>query len=113
MTTSRDPDPHAPLGFLAAIPPGVRYMAASAFAFSLMSLCVKVVSARLPSQEIVLARAAISLVLSGGLLRRAGRSPWGRRRGMLVLRGVLGFGGLSCFYYAITHLPLGHVTVLH
>ena len=47
-------------------------------------------------QEIVVARAIVSLVLSGALLRRAGVSPWGRDRRWLWIRGLLGFGGLSC-----------------
>ena len=50
---------------------GLRYMALSAFYFSLMSFLVKLAGRRLPSQEVVLVRAAISFVLSGAMLRRA------------------------------------------
>lgn len=87
-------------------------MVASALAFSLMTVAVKVVGERLPSQEIVLARAIVSLVLSYGLLRRAGVATLGTRRGLLALRGVCGFLGLSCVFYAVTHLPLAEATVL-
>lgn len=87
-------------------------MAAAAFFFSLMSLLVKLVGQRLPSQEIVLGRGAVTLVLAWIALRRAGVDPRGNRRGLLVLRGVLGFAALSCFYYAVVHLPLADVTVL-
>jgi drug/metabolite transporter (DMT)-like permease len=31
---------------------------------------------------------------------------------MLVLRGLLGFGALSCFYFSIVHLPLAEATVI-
>ena len=91
---------------------GALYMLASAFSFSIMSLLVKVAGQRLPSQEIVLARAIVTLFLSYGLLRRAGIPVWGKNQKMLILRGVLGFLGLACFYYSVTHLPLAEATVI-
>ncbi len=94
-------------------PLGMRYMLASALVFSLMSLLVKVAGVGLPSQEIVLARGIVSLVLSYLLIRQAGVSLWGTRRGILVLRGSLGFIALSCFYFALTRLPIAEATVLH
>ena len=87
-------------------------MAAGAFWFSIMSLLVKGAGARLPSMELVLARAVVTLVLSVALLRRARISPWGTRRGRLALRGLFGFTALVCFYYALTHLPIAEATVL-
>ncbi len=84
----------------------------SALAFSTMTVFVKWAGARLPSQEIVLARALVSLVLSYALLRRAGTASLGRRRGLLLLRGVFGFAGLSCVFYAVTRLPLAEATVI-
>ena len=74
------------------MPAGVRYMLASAFFFSLMSLQVKLVGRNLPSQEIVLARGVVSLVLAYVLLKRTRVQPWGNRRWILITRGVLGFG---------------------
>lgn len=88
-------------------------MLASAFFFSLMSLQVKVAGRGLPSQEIVLARGVVSLALAYVLVKRAGVRPWGNRRWILLARGVLGFGALSCFYFALTRLPLAEATVLH
>jgi drug/metabolite transporter (DMT)-like permease len=70
------------------------------------------VGERLPSQEIVLARGLVSLALSYALLRRAGISVWGSHRKLLMLRGVFGFIGLSCFYYAVTEMPLADATVI-
>ena len=109
---SRDEMAERGRGGWRAIPPGLRYMAAGAFFFSVMSLLVKVAGQRLPSQEVVFARAVISLGLSWVALRRAGTSPWGTRRRTLLLRGVLGFLALSCFYYAVVHLPLADATVI-
>jgi len=91
---------------------GTFYMLGSALAFSVMGILVKLCGQRLPSQEIVLARALVSLVLSYGLIRRAGLSPWGRSRGLLTLRGFFGFSGLSCVFYSVTHLPLAEATVI-
>lgn len=87
-------------------------MVAGAFCFSIMSLLVKVAGQRLPSQEIVLARSVVMAVLCGAMLRRSGISPLGTRRGLLVVRGLLGFGALSCFYYGVVHLPLADATVI-
>ncbi len=97
---------------LAAVPPGLRYMAIGAFWFSVMSLLVKAVGARLPSMEVVLARAVVTLGLSWLLLRQARVSPWGAQPRRLLLRGLLGFGGLTCFYHGLTHLPIADATVL-
>jgi drug/metabolite transporter (DMT)-like permease len=60
----------------------------------------------------VMVRALVTLLLSGWAVRRAGVSPWGNRRGLLLLRGVLGFVALSAFYHAVVHLPLADATVL-
>lgn len=92
---------------------GVLYMVVSALGFSTMSLLVKLASARLPTGEIVLARAVITLALSYAMVRRAGLDPWGSQRGRLVLRGVLGFCGLSSYYLALALLPLADATTLH
>jgi len=94
------------------IAPGVRYMALSALAFSAMSVFVKWLGARLPTQEIVFVRACVSLVLSIALLRGAGVSPWGNRRGLLVLRGVWGYAALSCAFFALARLPLAEATMI-
>jgi drug/metabolite transporter (DMT)-like permease len=77
-----------------------------------MGALVKLAGARLPSQEIVFARAVVALVLSFGLLRRAGVPLLGQNRPLLLLRGVFGFLGLSCVFYAVSHLPLAEATVI-
>jgi drug/metabolite transporter (DMT)-like permease len=101
------------LGALRRIPLGVRHMLAAAFFFSLMSLLVKLAGRRLPSSEIVFARSLFSLIVSYALVRHAGLVPWGNRKPLLLLRGLAGFGGLTCFFYATTRLPLADVTVIH
>lgn len=92
---------------------GILYMMGAALLFSIMSLLVKLIGERLPSVEVVFVRNAISLVITGYMLYQAGISPWGQRRGLLLVRGFAGFFALLCFFYAIPRLPLAEVTVLH
>jgi drug/metabolite transporter (DMT)-like permease len=94
------------------IPPGIRYMAAAAFFFSVMSLLVKATGQRLPVQEVVLARSSVGAALCWYSLRRRGIPLWGENRRLLLLRGLLGYAGLSCFFYALVHLPLAEATVI-
>jgi drug/metabolite transporter (DMT)-like permease len=91
---------------------GVLYMAASAFAFSVMSMLVKVASARLPTGELVVARGVITLVLSYAMVVHAGLYPWGTERKKLALRGGLGFLALTGYYVAVVRLPLADATTL-
>jgi drug/metabolite transporter (DMT)-like permease len=95
-----------------SIPIGIRHMVAAAFFFSLMSLLVKLAGARLPSSQLVLARALVCLVLSWLWLRRAGIPPWGKSPRVLVLRGLFGTVGLVCFYYTLVTLPMAESVVI-
>ena len=97
---------------LRRIPLGLRYMAAAAFFFSVMSLLVKIAGQRLPTQEVVLARSSVGALLSWMVLRSRGVSLLGNRRGLLLVRAALGYGALSCFFYALVHLPLADATVI-
>ncbi|MBX7196422.1 MAG: DMT family transporter [Sandaracinaceae bacterium] len=92
--------------------PGVRAMLWAALAFSVMSAMVKLAGSRIPSPEIAIFRGAITLVMSGIALRRAGLSPWGKDTRWLLVRGVLGCVGLHSYYYALTTLPLAEATVI-
>lgn len=87
-------------------------MAASAFLFSVMALCVKLASATVPTMEIVFVRSLVMAVLSLALLRHAGVSPWGVRKGLLMARAISGMTGLSLLYYALGRIPLGDATAI-
>ena len=94
------------------VPRAVLYMAASAFGFSAMAMFVKLAGTHLPTGEIVLARAVVTLVVSYAMVVRAGLHPWGTNKRVLVIRGALGFVGLSCYYLSLAHLPLADATVI-
>ncbi len=103
--------PHPPLATTKSAG-GMHHMLLAALAFALMSVLTKVAGARLPTLEIVAARGVVTLVLSALVLGPGGLAR-GRNRRLLVVRGVLGFVALTCFFFALTHLPLADATVLH
>ena len=80
--------------------------------FSAMSVLVKIASPRMPTGQLVLARAVVTLILSYAMVKRAQLSPWGTQKRGLVLRGVLGFAGLTFYYAALAHLPLADATTI-
>ncbi|SKC31324.1 aromatic amino acid exporter [Photobacterium piscicola] len=95
------------------IPVGVRYMLMSAFAFALMSSCVKLVHTYgIPVFEIVAARAVVSLLISYADVKRKRIDIWGNNRKLLLTRGITGSLSLICVYYAVSTLPLAEATIL-
>ena len=91
---------------------GARAMLVSAAAFAGMTAAAKLVGARLPLFEIVFVRAALSVLATLVLLRRARVPALGSRRPLLWLRGLFGFAGVSCSFYSVIHLPLAEATLL-
>ncbi|MBT8398933.1 MAG: DMT family transporter [Rhodothermia bacterium] len=91
---------------------GTTFMFLAAVFFSVMTVFVKLLDTRLPASEVVFVRSVISLVITSYMLRRAGVAALGNRRGLLLLRGLLGFAALVCFFYAIPRMPLADVTVI-
>ena len=94
-------------------PPSMRFMLLSAFAFSLMTACVKLVSTHnIPVFEIVAARGIVSLFISYLDIKRKKIPLWGNNKKLLIARGVTGSLALICVYYAVTTLPLAEATLL-
>lgn len=91
--------------------PGLRYMISAAVFFSLMGLFVRLVR-EVPFIEVVVFRALVSLVISAGLLLKARKSLWGKNRGLLFLRGLFGFLGLSAYFYTIQAMPLAEAVTI-
>jgi drug/metabolite transporter (DMT)-like permease len=87
-------------------------MALSALGFSAMSMMVKLAARELPTGEIVLARAVITLAISYVLVRRAGLAPSGKQTRWLFVRGGLGFAALALYYLSLVRLPLAEATTL-
>ena len=88
---------------MTSIPLGLRYMAAGAFFFSLMSLLVKVAGQRLPSQEVVLLRGFVALLLCIAVFPLIHRLEhfWEKNSNKLWI--ALGLAALTVAYYAFIH----------
>lgn len=92
---------------------GLRYLTAGAFSFSLMAALAKVGGVgAIPLFELVLARSVVVALLAGGTLLKSGASFRGREPGLLLVRALLGFAGLTCFYFSVIELPLADATVI-
>lgn len=92
--------------------PGIRHMLTGTLFFSAMSVFAKLAGERLPTMELVLARVIVTLAMCWWALRSLPISPWGNNKKLLLMRGFAGFMGLSCYFYAINHLPLADATVI-
>jgi len=91
---------------------GLAYMVLAAFFFSLMAALVKLACRRLPPMEVVLARSLLSAALSLVLAVRAGAPLLGRRRRLLVARGLVGSIALALYFYALAHMRLADAVTL-
>ena len=80
-------------------------MLISSFAFSLMQVCVKLLSG-FPVTELIFFRSIVSLALSLIVVWKAGVSPFGNSRKYLILRGVFGVIALSMFFYTLQNMPI-------
>lgn len=80
-------------------------MLISSFAFSLMQVCVKLLSG-FPVTELIFFRSIVSLALSLIVVWKAGVSPFGNSRKYLILRGVFGVTALSMFFYTLQKMPI-------
>ena len=93
---------------------GFIMLATSALCFSLMSLFVSLTGGRVNSFLLVWWRCLVqfSIAVAILLIRRVDiRGPKGVRR-WIFARGAVGICSLSCFYFALTSLPLSEATVL-
>ena len=85
----------------------------SAFGFAVMATFVKLAGRQgIPLQEIIAARAAVSLLLSYIDVKRKHIPLFGHNKPLLLVRGIVGFFTLTGVYYALLHLPLAEATVL-
>lgn len=90
---------------------GVMYMLLASLFFAVMAVCVKLLG-RLPVLEIIFFRAVISGTLCLFGIMRAGISPLGNRRGLLVFRGIAGAAALAQNFWLLHQVPLAAATTL-
>ncbi|HPQ39248.1 MAG TPA: DMT family transporter [bacterium] len=92
---------------------GLLIMISSAFFFSGMNVLVKVSLRSYPFMETVFFRSFFGLIFVAALIRSRGLPLIGPRPRLLMLRGSLGFIGLSCYYYAMGHLTIADTVILN
>tara|TARA_Y100001968_G_scaffold269515_1_gene260352 strand:- start:207 stop:1109 length:903 start_codon:yes stop_codon:yes gene_type:complete len=91
---------------------GFKFLIGSGLAFSLMSVCVKLIGGRIPVPELVFSRALISLIMTRFLISRNNINPWGYQKKLLILRGLLGTFALFCIFKALVTLPIATATII-
>jgi drug/metabolite transporter (DMT)-like permease len=88
-------------------------MVLSAASFSLMAAFSKLLfPPDAPTQAVVFSRAVIMAATFGILARMKDVSLMGKRPMRLLLRGLLGYGAVSCYFYSVQHLAIGDAVLL-
>ncbi|MFH1017734.1 MAG: DMT family transporter [Pseudomonadota bacterium] len=93
---------------------GVGWMVVAALLFALMGACVKAATFTNTASQAIFFRAAAGFPFLLWWARRRRIPLWGtRQRGLLVLRGILGFIALSLYFHSISQIPIGNASILN
>jgi drug/metabolite transporter (DMT)-like permease len=91
---------------------GLILMVLSAACFALMAAIAKKLLPTTPMQAVVFSRGILMSATFVTLARRQGVPILGNNPPVLLLRGLLGYGALSCYFWSVQHLPLGDAVLL-
>lgn len=91
---------------------GLILMIISAACFALMAAVAKKLLPGTPMQAVVLSRGILMTATFVTLARRQAVPILGHNPPVLLLRGLLGYGALSCYFWSVQHLPLGDAVLL-
>lgn len=91
---------------------GLTLMIFSAACFALMAAIAKRMLPHTPMQAVVLSRGLLMTATFVLLAKRQGVPIIGQRPWVLLARGLLGYGALSCYFWSVQHLPLGDAVLL-
>jgi drug/metabolite transporter (DMT)-like permease len=86
---------------------GVRYMLFASLMFAVMGVFAKLLSASMPSLEVVFFRNVFGVAIVAATLLKHPMEHVGGRPILLLFRGLMGFLALLAFFYNIAHIPLG------
>jgi len=87
-------------------------MVASAAAFTLMAAFAKKLLPEAPMQAVVFSRGVMMTLVFAAMGWWQGAALKGTNTRKLILRGLLGYMALSCYFYSVQHLPLGDAVLL-
>ena len=88
-------------------------MILSSLLFSMMGVFVRYASASVPVTEIVFFRNIIGLILVIPIMIHRKKSFIGHNIKILLIRGITGFIALSCYFVAISKIPLATAVMLN
>lgn len=91
---------------------GLQLMVVSAAAFALMAAFAKLFLATAPMQAVVFSRGVMMSAVFVTAARLQGVPIVGANPRMLLVRGLLGYCALSCYFWSVQHLPLGDAVLL-
>ena len=92
---------------------GALWIVCSAACFATMALCLKGAGQTLPVWEVIALRTVFAVMMLSPLFYRTGpRVLYTRHWRAHVVRSLLGLGGLTSLYFAVTHLDLALATAL-
>lgn len=91
---------------------GLALMVVSAGCFALMAALAKKLLPATPIQAVVFSRGVLMTALFVLVARRQRVPIVGSRPSRLLLRGLLGYAALSCYFWSVHHLPLGDAVLL-
>lgn len=83
----------------------VIYLALATFFYAVINSGVKLL-AYIPASEVVVFRAAVTLIICLIFIHRKGLSPWGHNKKVLLWRGVFGTLALFSFFSCVQQVPL-------
>lgn len=92
---------------------GVAWISFAAVLFALLAVVARTLSGKLPSEQVVFIRFALSLCFMGGWFLVLRKRPTLAHPGALFLRGLFGGFAAASYFYAIEHLGVGPATVLN
>ena len=87
-------------------------MGLSALAFSLMAVLVKLGDGSIPEQQLIVFRSLFIIGVTLPIMRKKNISVFGKRRGLLWLRGALGYVAMSCYFWTLGKLPVADAMVI-
>lgn len=97
---------------MTSFPVGLRFMAFSALAFSLMAVFVKLGGNHLSTQELIAFRSLFIIAATLPILIGRRVPVFGRNYGRLLLRGIFGFIAMSGYFWTLTRLPVADAIVI-
>lgn len=86
-------------------------MLSASLLFGIMAMLVKYTAQYVSVWHIISIRSVVALLVLSPLVSKK-KQIWGKRKGLLILRGVLGLLAIAFSFYALQHLTLVNASVL-